>query len=84
MQDFKAVVTLLLRFIRNRVLKRILRQTQSDGLLADAVGVALAASLRAFADAARGPKFRSLDQFFRTSPVNPAPAVVTMAIISPG
>lgn len=65
-------------------LKRILGQTEGNGLLADAVGVALAASLRAFADAARGPKFRSLDQFFRTSPVNPAPAVVTMAIIRPG
>lgn len=81
-QDFKAVP---FGFAQGPLfLKRILGQTEGNGLLADAVGVALAASLRAFADAARGPKFRSLDQFFRTSPVNPAPAVVTMAIIRPG
>ena len=60
-QDFKAVVTLPFLFIRCRVLKRIFRQAEGDGLLADAVGVALAASLRAFADAALGPEFRSLD-----------------------
>ena len=89
-QDFKAILTALpfvlpLDSARGPLfLKRILGQAEGDGLLADAVGVALAASDRAFANAAFGPMLGSLDQFFLASPVKPAPAVWTMASISPG
>lgn len=83
-QDFKvAVLPFILPLDSARGplfgLERIRRQAEGDGLLADMIGVALAASDRAFADAAFGPVLGSLDQFFFASPAKPAPAVLVMA-----